>query len=349
MRSGEISMGYQEHGRAGLDLSSAGRGMQQTLLLLAYLHTNPGAVVLLDEPDAHLEVLRQRQVYEVLTEAARKSGSQVIAASHSEVLLNEAADRDVVVAFVGKPHRIDDRGSQVLKALKSIGFEYYHQAEQTGWVLYLEGSTDLAILRAFAESLEHSARAALERPFVHYIGNQLSKASEQFHGLRVAAPNLAGIAILDRQDQLPETADELLARCWSRREIENYLCMPEVLEAYASEQATGSTAGPLFAATDVLARVELMRVCVRDQVPPAALRDRSHEWWRNVKASDEFLNPVFETYFQRLGLRNLMQKSDYHGLARLVVPEAIDSEIGDVLDVIWRIAEGASPNVDGST
>jgi len=33
-------------------------------------------------------------------------------ASYSEVLLNEAADRDVVVAFVGKPHRIDDRGSQ---------------------------------------------------------------------------------------------------------------------------------------------------------------------------------------------------------------------------------------------
>ena len=70
----------------------------------------------------------------------------MIAASHSEILLNEAADRDVVIAFVGKPHRMDDRGQQVVKSLKEIGFEQYYQAEQTGWVLYLEGSTDLAIL-----------------------------------------------------------------------------------------------------------------------------------------------------------------------------------------------------------
>jgi len=66
---------------------------------------------------------------------------RIVAASHSEVILNEAADRDVVVAFVGRPHRIDDRGSQVSKSLKSIGFEHYYQAEITGWVLYLEGST----------------------------------------------------------------------------------------------------------------------------------------------------------------------------------------------------------------
>ena len=102
-------MTYQERG-ARLDLSSSGRGLQQTLLLLAYMCANPGAVLLLDEPDAHLEILRQRQIYRLLTEVATESGSQVIAASHSEVLLNEAAGRDVVVAFVGPPHRIDDRG-----------------------------------------------------------------------------------------------------------------------------------------------------------------------------------------------------------------------------------------------
>ncbi len=59
---GEIEMYYQEaNGGRRLDISASGRGMQQTMLLLAYLHANPGAVLLLDEPDAHLEVLRQRQ------------------------------------------------------------------------------------------------------------------------------------------------------------------------------------------------------------------------------------------------------------------------------------------------
>ena len=154
---GQITMSYHDGGTE-LDLVSSGRGLQQTLLLLAHLYTHPRTVLLLDEPDAHLEILRQRQIYQILTETAESQGCQVIAASHSEVLLNEAADRDIVVAFVGKPHRIDDRRSQVLKSLRSIGFDQYYQAEQTGWVLYLEGSTDLAILQAFAELLDHPAK-----------------------------------------------------------------------------------------------------------------------------------------------------------------------------------------------
>ncbi len=48
---GEITMAYREDG-AVLDLSSSGRGLQQTLLILAYLSANPGAVIMLDEPDA---------------------------------------------------------------------------------------------------------------------------------------------------------------------------------------------------------------------------------------------------------------------------------------------------------
>ena len=164
---GEINMSYREPSGIRLDLSSAGRGLQQTLLLLAHLSVNPHSVLLLDEPDAHLEILRQRQIYNVLAEAAQRQNSQIIAASHSEVVLNEAADRDVVIAFVGDPHRIDDRGSQALKALKEIGFDQYYQAEQAGWVLYLEGSTDLDVLRSLAERLGHKARSALDRPFVH--------------------------------------------------------------------------------------------------------------------------------------------------------------------------------------
>jgi ABC-type glutathione transport system ATPase component len=97
--------------------------------MLAHQYANPGAVLLLDEPDAHLEILRQRQIYSLITDTARHTGSQIIAASHSEIVLNESADKDVVIAFVGAPHRMDDRGSQVLKALKEIGFEHYYQAE----------------------------------------------------------------------------------------------------------------------------------------------------------------------------------------------------------------------------
>jgi hypothetical protein len=197
---GEIIMKYEEN-RIHLDLSSSGRGLQQTLLLLAHLYANPNTVLLLDEPDAHLEVLRQRQIYQLLTEVAEQHGSQIIAASHSEVVLNEAADKDIVIAFVGKPHRVDDRGSQVLKALRDIGFDQYCLAEQAGWVLYLEGSTDLAILQKLAATLGHKAAGLLDRPFVHYVRNRPESVYEHFYGLREAYPDLVGIAVFDRLEK----------------------------------------------------------------------------------------------------------------------------------------------------
>ena len=139
----ELSLGYKESSGVELDLSSSGRGCQQVLLLLCYMLANPGAVLLLDEPDAHLEILRQRDVYNLITEIAAEQGSQIIAASHSEVILQEAAERDVVIAFVGRPHRIDTRSrAQVRKALESIHMADYYLAEQKGWMLYVEGSTD---------------------------------------------------------------------------------------------------------------------------------------------------------------------------------------------------------------
>lgn len=347
---GEIVQTYvqQAAGRAiTLDLSSAGRGLQQTLLILSYLLAHPGAVLLIDEPDAHLEFLRQRQIYQEITDMASAQGCQVIAASHSEVLLNEAADRDIVVAFVGRPHRIDDRGSQVLKSLKEIGFEHYIQAEQKGWVLYLEGSTDLAILRQLAATLNHPASAHLARPFVHYVGNQPPAALRHFHGLREAKPDLVGLALYDRLESVPDDAPHLRHLAWRRRKIESYFAFPDVLERYARTSAEREAGGPLFAVAEVARRVEIMRACVADRVPPAALRNADDAWWRDEKASDAFLGPIFQAFFDRLGLPNLMRKTDYHVLAGLATANELDPEITDKLDAIVAVAQQARPVTGG--
>ena len=251
-------MSYQEQ-RIDLDLSSAGRGLQQTLLLLAYMYANPGAVLLLDEPDAHLEILRQRQIYQLLTETAEETDSQIIAASHSEVLLNEATGRDMVIAFVGKPHRLDNRGSQVLKSLREIGFEHYYQAEQTGWVLFLEGSTDLSLLRAFAARLDHRpALRALERPYVHYVSNQPMAAANHFHALCEALPDLRGVALFDRLDREPPDRGSVDWLIWERREFENYVATRQTLERYAAASGRDATPGTLFAESEQSRRVAAM-------------------------------------------------------------------------------------------
>lgn len=338
---GEITMTYRDLAGVRLDLSSSGRGLQQVLLLLAYLYAHPGAVLLLDEPDAHLEILRQRQIYHLLTDVARQQNGQVIAASHSEVVLNEAAGRDIVIAFVGQPHRIDDRGSQLLKSLREIGYDQYYQAEQTGWVLYLEGSTDLATLKALAEKLEHPAAEYLERPFVHYVVNQPTKAREHFYGLREAQPNLVGIAIFDHLETNLQSNTPLRELMWQRRELENYLCLPPVLLAYAEAISDEETGGPLFTQAERDRRRKAMDECIRDLVPPVALRNLDDRWWREVKASDEFLDRLFEAYFEKLGLPNLMRKSDYHLLAQWVPQDLIDAEVREKLDAIVQVAESA--------
>lgn len=333
---GEVVMSFRSARGIRLDISSCGRGQQQTLLLLAHMAANPGAVLLLDEPDAHLEILRQRQIYQVLTETAAETGSQIIAASHSEVILNEAADRDTVVAFIGRPHRIDDRGSQLLKSLKEIGFEHYLQAEEVGWVLYLEGSTDLAILRAFAEKLEHSARACLARPFVHYVANHPSKAQAHFYGLRDAKPDLVGVALYDRLDSSPPADPNLAQHTWRRREIENYLCQEATLLAWAEAQGRAQ-AGNLFA----ISWRDAMERSISDLIPPIARRDPRHEWWENTKASDDVLEPLFRAFYGELNLPDLMRKTDYHTLAPYVPSSVLDPEVREKLDAIAEVAREA--------
>ncbi len=289
---GEISMTYRDSSGVRLDLSSAGRGLQQTLLILAHLFYNKHSVVLIDEPDAHLEILRQRQIYELLCKVADEHGSQIIMASHSEVVLNEAADRDVVIAFVGKPHRIDDRGTQLRKSLKEIGFDQFYQAEQTGWVLYLEGSTDLSILRAFARTLDHPVAVLLERPFVHYVTNQPNSARHHFFALREAKTDLVGIAVFDHLDQPLQSHEALNEIMWQRREIENYLCNKDVLLAWAKHAGTNEQ-GELFAINWVSVMSETI-----DEIESAMeTLGKGSPWSPLAKVTDDFLDPLFAKFF----------------------------------------------------
>ena len=340
---GEIVMGYREHDTR-LDLSSSGRGLQQTLLILAYMYANPGALILLDEPDAHLEILRQRQNYKLITDVALEQDNQIIAASHSEVLLNEAAGKDMVTAFVGQPHRIAGRQSQVHKALSEIGFDQYYQAEQSGWVLYLEGSTDLAILQAFAERLgNEKAMRALERPFVHYVGNWPAAAARHYFGLREALPNLQAMALFDRLDAKPDPSGPLQYITWKRREIENYFCTRKTLETYASASARADEPISLFTEPEVNKRLAVMQESITAIEEALRRLGKGSPWDTAVKASDDFLVPLFRAYFDKLDLPNLMDNKQFYELAAHVPEDEIDPEIGEKLDLIASVADSAEP------
>ncbi len=333
---GEITMSYLDRNNIQLDLSASGRGQQQTLLLLTHMAANPGSILLLDEPDAHLEILRQRQIYQLISDIADDTNSQIIAASHSEVILNEAADKDILIAFVGKPHRIDDRGSQLTKALKEIGFEHYLMAEERGWILYLEGSTDWTILLALSRKLNHPAMEFLKDPYLHYVANQPKKAQEHFYGLREAKPDLVGIALYDHLERDLPSDSNLKQYMWKKRELENYLCDKTVLLSYAQEEGRKQV-GELFS----IEWKNTMEKTIQEFEAAFSTLGKPSPWSSNIKVTDEFLDPLFEKFFKELDLPNLMRKTDYHTLVEYLSLDQIDPEIIDVLDMILETAQKA--------
>ena len=96
-----ITMSYTDRdSNTKLDLASSGRGMQQVLLLLAYLYdSRADTVFLLDEPDAHLEILRQKQIYNLINEVAEKQNSQIISASHLRGTATRSSPRSICRCF----------------------------------------------------------------------------------------------------------------------------------------------------------------------------------------------------------------------------------------------------------
>ena len=61
-------------------------------------------------------------------------------------------------------------------------------------------------------------------------------------------------------------------------------------------------------------------------------------WSPDLKASQEFLEPLFKKFYTALKLPNLMQKTDYHTLAPHVSPDQLDAEVSEKLDAIVDVA-----------
>lgn len=117
----------------------------------------------------------------------------------------------------------------------------YYLAEQKGWMLYLEGSTDLAILRRLALRLSHPAANLLgdSVPVVYLGSNKPQEARDHFHGLRESKSDLVGFALFDRLDRELHVGSALTERMWARREIENNLVTPREPEDVRGTRSEG--------------------------------------------------------------------------------------------------------------
>ncbi len=181
--------------------------------------------------------------------------------------------------------------------------------------------------------------AALQRPFVNYVLNQPKAAITHFAGLREARPDLIGMAVFDRLDRpIADVPTGLRIDTWRRREIENYVAQPATLLSWAEVEGERTIGGPLFASGWRNAMEQAIQE-VETALRTLGKLDRPDD----MKASDEYLEPIFAAFFRRLELPNLMNKSDYHQLARFVAVDDIDAEVVAILDAIADTAAAARP------
>ena len=332
--TGIIQLEYTENG-IRYDMSSGGRGFLQTMLLLAYMYANPGTIMLLDEPDAHLEVIRQREIFKLLSTVADEVGSQMLIASHSEVVLNEAVESSKVVALVeNKVLEINTKGTKdnVRKALTEIGWEKYYLARLRGHVLYLEGSTDLDMLKAFANKLGHPVAPYLFRANVEYVGSNVPYlAVRNFEAFREFFPALKGVGVFDRiPDFKPNPRLQIL--CWQKRELENYFAKPELLFRYARFLASARHRDKKADALE-----KAMREVIEDITAPAYLRNPDDSWWSDEKLTDNWLDKVIPRFYEKVGLPQAIWKRDYHEIIFQMQPSEIDPEVKDKLDALLPV------------
>lgn len=344
----------------GLDIAVAGRGQQQVLLLISYLFLHKNTVLLLDEPDAHLEILRQRQIFMLLNHIAEKHDNQIIIATHSEVILENAIESNLVMLIDGEANNLAKK-PVIKKALKDFGIEHYYKAKITQNILYVEGSTDIEMLKAFADLLDHPAKNFLTNKLNYYFvkdsepqasfEKEIDKATgsyhshkEHFYALKAVIPTLNGIAIFngDNRQQNDDIKNDLITVYWKKYELENYFILPEVIEAFVKAHNNSSTKMKLL--KEAINKAILVDIFNNDKQAytaylklDAALQRQTFINNANHKKLSAFLDHVWENFAALTNEPRLLNKGQYYQLIQYLPKDMVDAEVSEKLHLFESI------------
>lgn len=325
---------YARNAGRRLDIASAGSGFQQVLMLLTLLNTRPGSVLLLDEPDAHLHVFLQDAIFGELRSVAARTGSQLIVATHSEVIVNSVDARELCV-LLDQPVMVADNEQReaLIESLRILSNDDIMRALEAPGVLYLEGHTDLEILRAFARVLNHPALPLLTtelfwKPAVAETqpGTAGIKARDHYDALRLVK-QIPALELVDgdshagaQSTTISGTGFQRLR--WRRYEIESYLVHPDALARFVTQIVGEAAAAP---------HVADLRNYLRDNLPPAVFERPldDHAFLNVTKARRDILPPALNA----AGLPNLPY-TRYHEIAAGMRPDEIHPEIREKLDAV---------------
>ncbi|MDR0718410.1 MAG: AAA family ATPase [Treponema sp.] len=357
-----------ENNSTVLDISLAGRGLQQVLLILAYIYWHKNSIILIDEPDAHLEILRQRQVFAILKKTAEENGSQVIIATHSEAILDDAVDTNLTLLFLNGT--VDNLANKrdMRNALRTYGIEHYYKAKVHPRIFYIEGSTDIVILRELAVLLGHKrAEKVLSDKLNPYytqniepednLENQLDRAGgafnrnhlDHFNALKAFVPELKGFALFDgdNKNRTDIRGNTIITMFWKEYEIENYFINPEVLIKFIEDRHKKAEQD-LFMHEDVEIFIQALNEVLLSKVFDNSSevleqyykggKDLKRLLFRNTKMS-EFAEEVFRRYAEKMNQPILLAKGEFYRLVPFCPAEEIPKEVPEKLDMLVQYLE----------
>ena len=194
-------------------------------------------------------------------------------------------------------------------------------------ILYVEGYSDIAILRVWAEKLAHPLFSFLDKPFwkptIYQTHPDLDgiKAERHFEALKLVQQGILGIELRDSDGRPvnigPRNLQNGLARMhWSRYEIESYLIHPKSIVRFV-KSISGQEAA------------DRADNYMKQQFPPALYKDpfNPSDYLQVTKAKNILSKIMQESAMD-------VQESEYYQIAAQMTPREIHPEVREKLDAI---------------
>ena len=234
--------------RIDRELYWAGLGFQIWCQLLTHIsRCSESDVLVVDEPEVYLHPEVQRQLLGIL----RDVRPDIVLATHSVEILSEADPSEILLVdkSLQSARRLRDiEGVQrALDVIGSIQNVTLTELARNRRIVFVEGLRDFKIIRRFAKALDYTELAAGSglTPLESGGFDSWSKVQALAWGFRnTLGAELRIVAVYDRDYRCDEESAELtsklereveFAHFHGRKEIENYLLHPDVLQRAATK------------------------------------------------------------------------------------------------------------------
>ena len=326
------------------DLYSAGGGFLQILEVLAFIFRGTPGVVLLDEPDSHLNSSLQHAFVDILEELARSRSFQVLMATHSKEIINYV-DPSRLIPIDRKArsaHALKSETSTVtiLKELGAIDNVDAYQIVKQRSILIVEGATDRELLPRLAAKIGATLFDGSSRVSILPANgvDRLSDGAALDAVEHLLGKNIKALLLRDRDGLTTDWMGQIQSKSkrpmfiWPRDCLESYLIVPAAIHRILVEELGDKNAPALQDVEKVISNcIDSTYDESQDRI---AARLQDVEWRFNHNRIDAAkANPEARSEMEKVW------KSGSNPLA-LVPGKPVLSRIRDEIQQQWKVSFG---------